>query len=385
MVTRGADDAVPGEARAPGCPGEGRCPGLDDQTPADRSRSRLVDRSGDTTERPQETASRMTSPDRMRSALRLVGVVAAAWSLLLYCPAGAAAQSVPLDPPPSRAACGYGPTRRMAQARESAIREASALVASQQWPGIYWTFNDSGNAPTLYAIDDDGQPRGTFQVAGASNSDWETLQLGPDGDGGYALYIGDSGDNKHRRRESVIYRVREPEPGPAGEPAPVGTTAPARAFRFAYPVAARNVEAMLVHPITGEIVLVSQGETGFSMAYRLPLPLSEQSAAKLELTGVLDARALGASGGQVTDATVSSDARHVAVRTYSRVLVYNVPNGASLARIWNQEPRVNRLDDGAKGEGITYRSDSFDLVSIGEGAAPFLYQYQTDWRCGSVG
>jgi hypothetical protein len=305
--------------------------------------------------------------------LALIGSVVASAQ-----PDDAAAQGRSLAPDARQATCGYGPTQRLSQVEQPALREGSALAASQQWPGIYWTFNDSGNTPTLYAFDDAGRPRGTFQVAGASNVDWEALQLGPD-DGGYALYIGDLGDNKQRHRESVIYRVPEPEPAAGDEPVTTGPTAPATPFRFVYPVAARNVEAMLVHPVTGEIVLISQGETGFSMVYRLPQPLSDRTTVTAELTGVLDARGLGSSAGRVTDATISQDGRHVVVRTSSRVLVYEVPDGTPLARIWSQEPRVFALDDGPKGEGITLRSDGLDLMSVGEGAQPFLYQ--TPWRC----
>jgi len=312
--------------------------------------------------------------------LAIVAVTVAAWGAILpRYPYSVAAQSVSLDSPSGQDGCGYGPTHRLSQVREGTLHEASALVASQQWPGTYWTFNDSGNSPTLFAIDEEGQARGTVQVTNATNVDWEALQLGPDGIGGYALYVGDIGDNKHRRRESVIYRVPEPEPAPAGGEASTSTTAPATAFRFMYPIAARNVEAMLVHPTSGEIVLISRGETGFSMVYRLPLPLSDQTTMMLELTGIIDARVLGPYNGEITDATISPDARHVVVRTYSRALVYDVPDGASLARIWSQEPRVYRLDDGAKGEGISFRFNTLDLISIGEGASPFLYQ--TDWLC----
>jgi hypothetical protein len=46
------------------------------------------------------------------------------------------------------------------------------------------------------------------------------MQVGPGKDGGSALYIGDTGDNDAKRREIVIYRIPEPEPGPAGGRAP---------------------------------------------------------------------------------------------------------------------------------------------------------------------
>jgi hypothetical protein len=40
---------------------------------------------------------------------------------------------------------------------------------------------------------------------------------------------------------------------------------------------------------------------------------------------------------------------------------------------------VYPIDDGPKGEGITFRVDSDDLMSIGEGSTAFLYQIA--WQC----
>ena len=317
---------------------------------------------------------------RGRGMVWLVGVLVLASGVLLAGhPIIVAAQGTLGAPAVSRDTCGYGPTQRMSQVSDSAVREASALVASQQWPGIYWTFNDSGNAPTVYAFDEDGQPRGAFVVSNATNVDWEAMQLGPDGDGGYALYIGDIGDNKQRRHESVIYRVLEPEPAADGGQVSASTTAPATAFRFVYPVVTRNVEAMLVHPQTGEIVLISRGLTGFSMVYRLPLPLDSGHAMRADLVGTVDMRALGTHDGQVTDATLSQDGQHVVLRTNTRMLVYDVPSWAPWWRAWAQEPRVYRLEDGPKGEGSPIAPGSEDLVSIGEGVSPPLFLIP--WQC----
>lgn len=308
--------------------------------------------------------------------------------LLLTClgllPIGAAAQVVSgEDPSGTPRSCAYSATHPMSQVSEPAIHEASALVASQQWPGIYWTFNDSNNTPTLYALDTDGRLRGTFLVPNASNVDWEAMQLGPDGSGGYALFIGDIGDNRLSRGGGVIYRVPEPTPNLTDGPASSAVTAAASVFRFTYSVAARNVEAMLVHPRTGEIVLISQGQAGFSMVYRFPRPLTEESPITAELSDVLDARELGPYDGRVTDATISSDGRYVVVRTNSRALVYDVPDDMPLARMWRQKPLVFPLDDGRKGEGLSFRLDTRDLITIGEGLFPALYV--TEWTCASAG
>src|SRR5215203_3710963 len=53
------------------------------------------------------------------------------------------------DAPP----CRYGQTQRVADIQMKDIPEASALVASLQWPGVYWTVNDAHNEARLNAFD----------------------------------------------------------------------------------------------------------------------------------------------------------------------------------------------------------------------------------------
>lgn len=280
---------------------------------------------------------------------------------------------------PSPAACHYGPTRRLADVETRALGEASGLAASQRWPGVYWALNDSGNPPELFAIDAQGRARGTFRVEGARNIDWEALQLGPGADGGFALYIADTGDNDRVRREAVIYRVPEPAPAPPGGPAVTRRTAPAEAFRISYPDGPRNTEALLVHPRTGEILLATKEPSGQSALFRVPLPLESRRAAALEPVGRIDLRALVPPGGLVTDGAVAPDGRRVVVRTYGFALEYAVPDGAPLASIWSQAPRLVPLHDGPQAEAITYRADGGALVTTGEGVPAHLFE--TPWQC----
>lgn len=274
---------------------------------------------------------------------------------------------------PPAAACGFGQTRRLAEAEDRAIKEASALVASRRWPGILWTLNDSGNTPTLYALDEEGRSRGTFRVEGASNEDWEALQLGPGRDGGQALYIGDIGDNDGRRRELTIYRVPEPQPVEPGPRITTGRTAAAEAFKIAYPSGARDAETLLVHPQTGEILLLTKEHLGRTAVYRVPVPLDGRRVNRMEKVGDVDLAPHGGKADLLTDGAVSADARRVMIRTYGSAFEYDVPPGAALATIWNQPPRASKMDDGPQGESITYRADGSAVISIGEGSPARLY------------
>jgi hypothetical protein len=313
-----------------------------------------------------------------QTARRLASTALIAGSVLVLAgqplvPAALAQEAVP-NPAANRATCQYSATQRMAQVNDPSIREASGLVASQQFPNVYWTLNDSGNSASIFAFGQDGAPLGAFRVPGAGNVDWEALQLGPDGDGGHALYIGDVGDNDHLRRRLSIYRVPEPEPVSGG-----GETTPATVFTFSYPGLYHNTEAMLVHPITGEIVLITRETSGVSLIFRLPLPLDSDNLMVAEFVDVIDVRTFDPTSNQITDAAISSDGRHVALRTYTSVLMFDVPEKGELDAIWAQQPRVYRLADGRKGEGLTFKLGTDDLMSVGEERPTALYQ--TSWQC----
>src|SRR5262245_25912655 len=92
------------------------------------------------------------------------------------------------------------------------VRESSAAVASHRQPDVGFPIDDSDNSATLFAVDTTGADRGTWRVSGASNSDWESMSLGPCEDTTRdCLYIGDTGDNNGTHPSRSIYRMDEPD------------------------------------------------------------------------------------------------------------------------------------------------------------------------------
>src|ERR1044071_6298320 len=105
----------------------------------------------------------------------------------------------------------YGSPTTITTIKEKSITESSGLTASRSTPGAYWTHNDSGDGPFIYAFDTRGDSLGIFRVTGAQARDWEDMAAGPGSDANTSyLYIGDIGDNDAVRDEVVIYRVPEP-------------------------------------------------------------------------------------------------------------------------------------------------------------------------------
>lgn len=81
-----------------------------------------------------------------------------------------------------------------------AIKETSALV---YWDGYFWTHNDSNNPPFLFRLDTaTGAVRKAIWIKNSYNYDWECLTQ----DEQY-FYIGDTGDNQHKRPRKRVYRI----------------------------------------------------------------------------------------------------------------------------------------------------------------------------------
>ncbi|MFN1215682.1 hypothetical protein ACKW6Q_01735 [Chryseobacterium kwangjuense] len=79
------------------------------------------------------------------------------------------------------------------------VQETSGLSILN---GKLYTFNDSGNAPELFELDEtSGNIKGTFTV-NAKNKDWEALA-----NDGKNFYIGDFGNNGGTRRDLEIYKL----------------------------------------------------------------------------------------------------------------------------------------------------------------------------------
>ncbi len=144
---------------------------------------------------------------------------------------------------------------------ESGPTEASGLAASRDRPGVLYTHDDGGE-PVLYALDEAGVLVESHGVEGAEVVDWEDLATGPCPDGGNCLYIGDIGDNDGERTWVDIYVAAEPATGES--------VVVQESWRAQWPGGPVDAETLLVHPVTGEVSLVSKDPSGLSLVGRLP-------------------------------------------------------------------------------------------------------------------
>jgi hypothetical protein len=191
-------------------------------------------------------------------------------------------------------------------------RESSGLAQSRRNPGLFWTHNDAGNDPDLFAVDADGRLVQRVRVAGAELVDWEDIAAGPC-DAGTCLYVGDIGDNSAERERITIYRVPESDRG-------ASETARAAALHARFPDGAHDAEALFVLP-SGELFVVTKGRRSPIRLYRYPLPQQPGETVVLERVRELFPEP-DDSEDRVTGATASPDGRWVGVRTARTLHLY---------------------------------------------------------------
>ncbi|MFV5994494.1 WD40 repeat domain-containing protein [Streptomyces sp. NPDC056231] len=224
------------------------------------------------------------------------------------------------------------------------ITESSGLAASRAHPGIYWTHNDSGDGPYVYAVDSrTGKTVATITMRGVGRPrDVEAISLGPDGN----LYVGDIGDNLNGSWDHVwIYRFPEPK---------VLKDATVRATQFdvKYADGARNAEALMVHPKTGRVYIASKNEDGGGL-YEGPAELSTGRTNVFRRVGEVP---------WVTDGAFSPDGKELVLRSYFSARGYAFKDGRLGADHAVQAPLQRQA------ESVTYTPDGSALMFGSEGA-----------------
>ncbi len=271
----------------------------------------------------------------------------------------------------------YRTPNRLGALANKEITESSGIASSRTSPGLYWTHNDSGDGPFIYAIDGKGMHKGVWRVTGATARDWEDIAAGPGPESSTSyLYLGDIGDNRRTRTEIRIYRVTEPliASGDASSTRvkPVATSN-AEIIRLRYPNGAHDAETLLVHPQTGNIYIVTKVPLGNPAVYEAKAPLNTRETVMLTRVGEVSLPVL--FGGLVTGGDISPDGLRVALCDYDQGYELEVPvSGRAFNDVWKQTLTVIDLGDRKQGEAIGYRLDGRALLATSEGRRAPLIQ-----------
>lgn len=249
----------------------------------------------------------------------------------------------------------YDTAVKVGQIENQKVDESSGVVASRKNPGVWWTHNDSGGKPRIFAFDDTGKHLGTYTLEGASAFDWEDIAAAPCPDGTPCLYAGDVGDNGKIRKNIVIYRFPEPtvdRQNPADDKITKFDT-----FTLTYPDGAHNCETLIVHPKSRDIIVVTK-DFGRGDVYSLP-GSTPPSNATLKKVGSVTIPL-----GLVTAGDISPDGDQIVLRNYQTAFFYK-PAADGIPSDANKFMEI-KMPTTVQAEGIAYSTDGQSVLTTTE-------------------
>jgi len=276
--------------------------------------------------------------------------------------------------PVDEAASPFEKPEVIAQISSPEIDESSGVAVSKCQKDVFWTHNDSGGGPFLYAFDSSGKSLGTWRLNGVRNIDWEDMATVKAGDGNCYLYIGDIGDNQNRREVHAVYRVAEPKL--TGETLSSTRKDPLLltefdTLKFRYTNGGHNAEAMMVHPGTKDIYIVTKNLNGPSEVFKLKPDFGSSEVQTAPPLATISLPAI--PNGFVTGADISPDGTSVVLCDYFSGFELTLPSDASaFDDIWTQKLIAFDLGPRVVGESVAYADDQNTVYATTENAKPPL-------------
>jgi hypothetical protein len=273
----------------------------------------------------------------------------------------------------------FGAATVSGHVKSSKLTEISGVVASRQYPGVYWTHNDSGGKPEVFALTLDGTDLGSYAFPGATATDWEGIAIGPkSGATGSFIYAADIGDNAAEaplnglgtaREKVTIFRAVEPAVAPKAPGVPLTGV---ERFDLIYPAGREDAEAVFVDPISGDLVIVTKSPIGQSRILVAPAAAMVNGASITMLDfGTIQiippVKVSTFPGTWVTGADISADGSLILVRTYQAVLAFARAKGKSVPdALKGPSCDAPQVDEG-QGESIAIATDGSRYTTISEG------------------
>ncbi|MFI5280302.1 MAG: hypothetical protein ACHQU1_07395 [Gemmatimonadales bacterium] len=228
--------------------------------------------------------------------------------------------------------------------------DESSGVAPSRRAGVYWTQNDSGDGPFLYATDSAGNDLGRIHIDGATNVDWEDIAKGPcPSRQGTCIYIGDIGDNSANRNSVIVYVVPEPDP-PTGPADTMRHVQAIDSIRLRYPDHAHDAEGLAV-TADGRLLVVTKDLTARARLFSTSVSGHGSAPVTLSVVCTLQIAVNPLRGRLVTGIAISPDQRWLVARTYISIHAFALDSScAPLVR----ETGVTIPVIESQGEGVSF-------------------------------
>jgi len=267
--------------------------------------------------------------------------------------------------------------REVGRIRSRDLSEISGLAASRRNPDVLWMHND-GESREVFAVATTGKLVARVRVP-LQLEDVEDIAIGPgpEKDVDY-IYLGDIGDNAQRRREVRVVRFAEPALEAGHDNIKADGV---EEFRLKYPDGARDAEALMVDPATGDVFLVTKDDRRTRLYRMAGGALNDGGTASLELIGYLKVDAV--SGGDISRA---GDV--IVLRNEKRGWLWQRQVGENVAAALEGAPRIvltRGLGQAANGESIGFDFDGSRYYTISEGEFEPIYVFAVPEASGGAG
>lgn len=274
------------------------------------------------------------------------------------------------------------------------LAEASGLAASLRYNDVLWSHNDSGSAAGVFGVGLNGDDLGFFNLVDADGATIDGRDIEDIAYRDGRIHLADIGDNDRLRESVQIYSFDEPEPGSSGSVTVDAT------IDLTYPDERTDAEALLVDPISDEVVILSKDlEAGAAATriYSFTMPPSdspgtaEATTIEMAFVGEIDVAGLESQSteisitavlfpGLLTAADITPDGRLIAVRTYGTVWLYPRALGQTMAEALLGEPCEGGTAAENQGEALAFlpldddreNPNTISYVTVSEGTKPVI-------------
>ena len=274
-------------------------------------------------------------------------------------------------PPPG--ACPQWPIIAQPSVAAPGLIETSGLAGGLRNPGVWWTHNDSGDTPRVFALEGDGRLLTTATVTGATALDWEDMDIGPGPGGVPTIYVADVGDNGKARQGTVgyqLYRFWEPA---LGHSVRSTMTVAAQRINIRYPDGSHNVEATLIDPVTGDYFIITKER--LSEVFRIPAAALVPGAtvipvkvAELTLEDPLSER------DRPVAADISADGSMIVIKDMELTWFWRRSPGQTVTQALAAAPCPPQAI--GSGESIAFNASGGQLATLAEGHGRPLLRHQ---------
>lgn len=217
------------------------------------------------------------------------------------------------------------------------IAESSGITRSTVHDGVFYTHNDRGSAPDIFAVDRTGT-RAVLEVD-VPALDWEDIASTPDG----RIWVADIGDNDKVRSSVSLVVVDEPD-------VLVSALIPATTYELSYPDGPHDAEALLIDPGSRRVYIVTKAERR-GRIYAAPAELDPRGNNVLELVGF--------APNNITAGDFSPDGSMAVLRNQGKAFFYGE---------LGESPTEVTLPDQPQGESVTFTADGAQVLLGSEGA-----------------